>query len=619
MKIRNKIIFIFVIALIAFFISFCVELFFNRKVITKNNLESVEIIDFKDIQKDGKWYKTISNDAYMVVKIKDEYVNKFNFDYQFSEDFLWEIEYNDERISHQSSNLINQAIRSINTNVQNKTIKLYFHQSDIKVKNIMINNKIYINWSRQLVLFLLILGSFLLIYYRKYFFNYLEKAFLFIGLIGGILMIIVSPKNVYTSWDDQIHLENAVAFLNSEYVPFSFALRLVEQHYKIDGSTFQTQEEKIAVYKKLNKLHNETRENLLQINRYGNKYNKFVYFPYYIGIQIANIFHFEYIGTFILAKLMNFLCYILLMYFAIKISTYAKKIIFIISLFVSNIFLATQFSYDPTITASITLGLALFLRLLEMEKINKKYLLLFIGCIIWGSLPKAIYAPLLLLILFIPNQKFDSKKQAYIIKSLVCITTILLMSTFVLPFFMGSVAGDARGGNTNASEQLSLILHNPLNYCKILLKYLIVSGPNNLIGDVLFTGTAYLRGYTSSVSSLIYITNLILLLYFLFHDNYDKKVISNKIKIVFGIVYLGIFVLIATAMYLSFTPVGANGIAGIQPRYFIPMLLVLLLILAPTKNIKIKQKNSSNILLLLIPYFSLMIINFFIVYRGLGI
>ena len=36
----------------------------------------------------------------------------------------------------------------------------------------------------------------------------------------------------------------------------------------------------------------------------------------------------------------------------------------------------------------------------------------FIISVVFACLPKAIYCPILLLLLFIPNNRFDSKKQA---------------------------------------------------------------------------------------------------------------------------------------------------------------------------------------------------------------
>lgn len=619
MEKKQNLKFILGILFLSVFMSFSLELFFNRNVLLKNNLYSAKIIETKDLEKNGKWYQTTSKDAYILLELEEPLVNKIQFHYQTNQDFLWKFEYNREIIENTSSSLIHKSVRKIGKNIDNRQIKISFYNRDLKIGNFAVNNKIYINYSRMLVIFLSFFGIFMIIKYRKYFLNHLEKAFLFIVLITGCLLIITTPKNVYTSWDDHIHLKNSYIFLNSDVSKFSSALKIVHTHHKIEDSFFTTQEERCELYHGLNRIHERTKDYKIQINNYSNKYNKLVYFPFYLGFKVADICHMNYITSFIIAKLLNFLCYVILMFFAIKISTYAKKLIFFISLLASNLFLATQFSYDPMITASITLGLAFFLRILEDKKVNKKYLFLFICCIIWASLPKAIYCPLLLLVLFIPNSKFDNKKQAIMFKVMTLLIMLLLMSTFILPFFMGEVAGDIRGGNTNASEQLRLIIKNPFDYGKTLLKFFIRNGQSLLIGEKTFISFSYLDPYISSFISLIYISNLVFLLYLLFSDSFSKNVISNKIKIVFSVIYVGISVLIATAMYLSFTEVGIKDIAGVQTRYFIPLLLVLLFIIAPTNNKIRKEKKVDPIFLLILPYCTLMLVNFIMVYRAVGI
>lgn len=617
---KKKLKYIMLIVIISLTLSFLMELFFNRNVIFLNDTKKAKVLEIHGLEKKGKWYQTTKKDAYIIMNFNTDYMNKLCFHYQSKKDFLWDIEYQDEKILNSSSELIHQAIRKLGKRIPDQTIKIHFHEKNIKVSNFYVDNKIGINLIRLLVMFSTCFGVAILVLYRKYFWKHLEKAFLFIGMVSGIMMILTVPKNVFVSWDDQIHIKHAYEFMNSEFSDFSPALRLVTTHYKIDGSAFQTQEEKILAYQELNRLHFTKSKDKIQVNNYGAKYNRVVYLPFFIGFEIAKLLKLNYITTFILAKLLNFLCYVFLIYLAVKVSTYAKKMIFLISLFTSNIFLSTQFSYDPTIIASIMLSIALFLRILEDPKLSKKYLLWFILCIIWASLPKAIYSPLLLLLLFIPNKKFDTKKQAYLFKGIIVMLTLLLMSTFVLPMLSGSVSGDPRGGETNASLQFRFILNNPLRYLKILTKFFILNGATLTFGDSAFISLSYLNDFVEPIIPLLYTINFILLLYVVFSDKFDKKIISNKMKTVFGICLIGISILISTALYISFTPVASETIAGVQTRYFIPLLILLLLILKPTSKNKqdIKDKNQ-NILILLIPFLSLMLTNFLLVYMGIGI
>ena len=90
------------------------------------------------------------------------------------------------------------------------------------------------------------------------------------------------------------------------------------------------------------------------------------------------------------------------------------------------------------------------------------------------------------------------------------------------------------------------------------------------------------------------------MLYVLFSENINNSLkLRDKLIIAVGII--GIILLIWTALYLSFTPVGENYINGVQPRYFIPLLLPIFYIF---KTDKIKNNISNryfNLLVLTIP------------------
>lgn len=617
---NKKLLFIILSLVCSIAISFFIEIvYFNRKVITRNNIEKVQVIDTYDmIEKNGS-YLTTSDSSYVILKLKSNYVNKLAFDYKSKDDFLWQIEYkNDQgikkKIDNKSSSYIDISTRLINDKTD--TIKISFKQKNIKVGNFEINNKIYINYSRVIFIILLIFTLSILIKYSKYFTKHLEKAFLLIAIVSGFLMIFVNSKVVYVSWDDQIHIKSASSLFSTKETKSSLAMQIIQEYNLTNEGTIQSREEKLAFYKSLNKIHNKTKNRVVQLNDYASRYNRIVYIPFYLGFKLANLLNFNFIFGIILAKIFNFACYCLLMYFAIKISKHTKKMIFIISLLVSNIFLATQFSYDSIVTASITLGLAAYFRLLEMKKIDYKYILIFILSIVWGSLTKAIYCPLLLLILFIPNDKFKNKKDANKFRFMIIAITLLLMSTFVLPALFGGLGGDSRGGNTSVTKQMAFIISNPLQFVKILIKFFLKSAPDLFLGSFTLCGTAYVLN--SDVTNFTYLISLVYILYYIFTDPIDKKILNNKTKIIMAICFIGIWLLISTAMYLDFTEIGQSIINGVQPRYFIPILLLLLMILRPTED-NVKGDKKYSCMFCVIPFCLIMYTIFNIIITTLAI
>ena len=613
MKEKKKIIILLIAVLISILIATIIEIYYNRDVLLKNEFYQAEIVEKKDIEQDGKWYKTTSDEAYIVLKLKSNYVSKIYFEYQAKDSFQWELECNNAKSTQNSTNIMNIAERPMKSEIKNNEITIRFKSENIKFKDVSINNKIEINFSRVFVIISTIIGITLLVLNRKYFYKNLDKAFLFISLLSGILMMNILPKLVFISWDDQIHLRNSYTYLASENAKVPYTV-LNQRAYEKNFINTKTEEK--AYYDGLTKIQNEEWQDY-SINNYSPKYNRMIYLPFTIGLQIGNLLNLSYATTIILAKLLNFICYVMLMFFAIKVATSLKKVIFVIGLFVTNIFISTQFSYDPTIIASMILATSLFYRLLEEEKINKKYLFAFIACVIWASLPKAIYSPMLLLLLFIPNKKFANKKQAYIFKTTITIVTILLMATFVLPTITGSMGSDPRGGDTSVSKQLAFILKNPINYAIIVIKYFMVSSKSLIMDHPM--SIVYINDYVDMIAPTVIIINYMLLLYCLFTEKASKSVINNKMKAVFTIAVAGISILIVTSMYLSFTPVGSSQINGVQVRYFTPLLLLGLLIFIPTTKKKITEVKNNNIVLLLVPFISLMAVCFLMANYGIAI
>ena len=81
-----------------------------------------------------------------------------------------------------------------------------------------------------------------------------------------------------------------------------------------------------------------------------------------------------------------------------------------------------------------------------------------------------------------------------------------------------------------------------------------------------------------------------------------KKKFSNKQKIVLGIVVIMIIGLIFCSLYVQWTQIESPEIQGVQGRYFIPIMPILLLLLG---DIKVKSEYSSNRLTKMICLYSL--------------
>jgi uncharacterized membrane protein len=158
---------------------------------------------------------------------------------------------------------------------------------------------------------------------------------------------------------------------------------------------------------------------------------------------------------------------------------------------------------------------------------------------------------------------------------------LIMLATFVLPILTSTatgaeVAGDYRGGDTSQSEQLKLIFAYPATYAGILLRSIGDTLANFFIGPNVLTNFAY-RGIYSGIGFFV-VTVTLLFVYTHDYGVAEEAISLNNrkltgMKLFQAFLIFGTICLIWTALYLDFTAVGSNSIAGVSPRYYLPLLL----------------------------------------------
>jgi len=193
-----------------------------------------------------------------------------------------------------------------------------------------------------------------------------------------------------------------------------------------------------------------------------------------------------------------------------------------------------------------------------------------------------VYFILFLPILLLGKHKFKdgAYRKKYVIACSLVLALVLL--SFALPFVVNTGSQtDIRGGaDVNSSEQLSYILKNPLEYAKTLIYF--------MADYTSFGQAAYYSSFYAYIQNPIPICATALLLLVMFCTFVDKgeaddfkKVGAYKFSII-GSAFATLAV-VATSLYIAFTPVGANTILGCQWRYILPVLFPLLYCLGTSK------------------------------------
>ena len=419
--------------------------------------------------------------------------------------------------------------------------------------------------------------------------SYLKpELFAFACIVSvGLSVIICFPVTNFLTWDDEVHYGNAnsVSYLTNAEITNSDRM-IVEQFYRGDGFSLDASLGKYPI--------DETREfnrgSVEQLVREADKNNiaegiervncfdsvalsKIAYIPSSIGLCLGRLLHLPFSIKFALGKLFNLLAYAVICGIAIRIAPCRKCLFTCIALFPSAVLMAASYSYDPCVISFSLLGTALLLKMLVSEEdISAKTFFGFLLSFAIGFAAKAIYFPLFGLALLIPADKYTSSKQRRILIGAALFVCAIMILSFLTPYFSSVVnnISDARGG----SEVSTGVLANPVGTIVVISNFVFGSMLTPAFLNSISTNMAYLGDVSNLFPWLSYLP-IVLFEAICIIDN--EKVTKFKFSR-FGIVWtlflvLATCYLVALALYIAFTGVGSQTVAGVQARYLIPLLI----------------------------------------------
>lgn len=306
-------------------------------------------------------------------------------------------------------------------------------------------------------------------------------------------------------------------------------------------------------------------------------YTPIVYSPAAIGMKIGDMLNLSVGQSISLAKIFQATMFIALCYFAIRNLAMSKSkwLILLIALLPASIYQAATINADAFTIAVSLLFFSVVCRLFSQREVVSR---MQIGLLTIASLllmmTKPSYALFVLVVPFLSNSLFKTKKSAIITKLLITVTAITVLS---LVSVKGLVYGDSILNYRDAltASQITLVgqivwtITHPFDFLIILYHAYITSADywgQSLIGNLGYNTvkTPYLLVLVS------YAVLFIAALYAV--STYSRKV---------GVLYLMIGSLSALSviflLYATFNPVGSSEIAGVQGRYFIPCMPFILL------------------------------------------
>ena len=432
---------------------------------------------------------------------------------------------------------------------------------------------IYMFLIRTAFIFSILCAIACLVHYRRTLVEHIERVFVQLLLLVGMSMILFTPL-AHASWDTESHYKWA---LETSYL----------------GDVHWTQSDLWVVnVGSASKMKSDPQEHFnnmavltLAHQEVIHSYNAQIsvsHLPQGVFLALGRLMNLPYMFLYMFGKVGSLLLYTTLCYFAMKKLKYGKMIVALIALLPTNIFLACNYSYDYWVTGFSILGVSYFVGELQdrTKQISVKDTIIMCGALGLACLPKLVYFPILLIPFFMPKNKIKNRKIYYAICCMVFV--VLFQKFFVRSVAETSGTGDIRGGAVGPGDQLAFIFSDIFNYARILLnflfgQYLTIANMDNYICNFAYLGMNFGRG-TWLVLMAIF---LILFDKGMFYEEQVKSTWLTKIYVI--LMYFGGAALVATALYIAYTPVGHPTVLGCQARYMIPWILPALLVLAINK------------------------------------
>lgn len=335
-------------------------------------------------------------------------------------------------------------------------------------------------------------------------------------------------------------------------------------------------------------------------------YSFICYIPQAIGVGLGKLLHVSFIYQVFMGRMTNFICYVAIVYFAIKFLPFKKEIVYLITTL--PITMQEMISLSPdALTIAMALAIVsftLYMIYTKKDEMNKRQIAMMCLISIVLSMCKIVYLPLCLMLFLIPKERFGSLKKKNII--------IFTLAVFVVILNLGWTGFASRYLNSNingssSSEQVDYVLHQPYKLVPIAVNTL-----QQKSSEILLTMFGAHLGYYVVHVFAPYIYFLItFFIVALFIKN--EKTVENTQKGLLGFIVFSVCVLIGLSLYIQWTPLMEPVIQGIQGRYFIPLML-LIAILCTNKQIEFKGNLLNRYILLLILIINLSAISQIILY-----
>lgn len=424
----------------------------------------------------------------------------------------------------------------------------------------------------------------------------LEYMFVLLALVGGIAFALINPPFQecdgwdhfvcamdvsYGNWFDTFG--NFAHDSSVTTVPENF--QEITDGYKLVQPDSGEAETFIQYYKSVY-FSNKT-----AYVEYARSKTTFFYWPQAIGLLMGRCLGFSVYWCVFLSRIVNLFVYVAITFAAIRLMPVCRNLFTLIALFPLTLYQAASDSTDALLNALCFLFIALcFHYAYDCTKECTWKDMVWLGVLLaLIFISKYVYICIGLLVFMIPKERFSIAKnywKSFAIALIPVAAIVVFLTVRVLAPMETAAQAQVVAGAVEMTQTQYLLQH-PLHLVKVLIS----------------TALTYMYYYVQSMGMLGSLNYPMTVLFVVqpavtvFVACLDTDELSKQLKRKDRLLCLLAFVLtvcaLCTALYIGDTrinPVGSEMIAGIQGRYFFPVL-VLAFIPFVSKNVENKIRN----------------------------
>ncbi len=298
------------------------------------------------------------------------------------------------------------------------------------------------------------------------------------------------------------------------------------------------------------------------------------YGPQIIAVEVGRGFSLSVEAIVRLGRVLNALLALLLFWAAFRVLPVGRLVLLVVALLPMTAACAGSFGQDGLIIAGTAWLIALCMRAMAEGEWSRSSAAVLIALAVTVTLAKMVYLPLVLLPLLARKIRVD-RLRWWLPPVLAGIVAAVLLAGWLR--MNAGISVPMHAGMPEPRAQVDLLVHHPLKFVTALAH--TYTNWRFLIGQIFTFGWLNV----GPVVAALWLSLAALILAVISGDP-RGRLLSPIDRAWTMLMLAAIVILLSLALYIAGTPLGADRIAGLQGRYFIPLILPLLLVCLPMRS-----------------------------------